>query len=46
MLQAVGGGMAASAGKQSSLSLLNAGNALIVTGIAFVRRFRDEEEFS
>lgn len=28
--------MAASAGKQSSMKLLNAGNALIVTGIAFV----------
>lgn len=35
-LQAAGGGMAASAGKQSSMKLLNAGNALIVTGIAFV----------
>ena len=46
VLQAVGGGLAASAGKKSSLKLLNAGNGLIVAGISFVS-FQDAhlEEF-
>ncbi|KAK5074966.1 hypothetical protein LTS08_005456 [Lithohypha guttulata] len=35
MLQAAGGGIAASAGRQGSALLLDAGNGLIVAGIAF-----------
>jgi len=34
-LQAIGGGIAASAGNENSASLLDAGNGLIVAGIAF-----------
>ena len=35
LLQAAGGGLAAGAGKSSNITLLDAGNGLIVAGIAF-----------